>query len=117
MSDTNLRPFKGYQARHFLWQPSADGRVATLRLNRPEKKNPLTFVSYAELRLDHRLFNAPDMMQLMVMHTNDAPDLAPLGAVPVEPGLVEFPPSALQPLTPSSVTSPPTPPPNRSFRC
>jgi enoyl-CoA hydratase/carnithine racemase len=50
MSDTNLRPFKGYLARHFLWEPSADGRVATLRLNRPEKKNPLTFDSYAELR-------------------------------------------------------------------
>jgi enoyl-CoA hydratase/carnithine racemase len=50
MSDTNLRPFKGYQARHFLWEPTADGRVATLRLNRPEKKNPLTFDSYAELR-------------------------------------------------------------------
>ena len=50
MSDNNLRPFKDYQARHFLWQPSADGRVATLRLNRPEKKNPLTFDSYAELR-------------------------------------------------------------------
>ncbi|WP_119302793.1 enoyl-CoA hydratase family protein [Dongia deserti] len=50
MSDTNLRPFKDYKARHFLWEPSADGRVATLRLNRPEKKNPLTFESYAELR-------------------------------------------------------------------
>src|SRR5689334_17529731 len=50
MSDTNLRPFKDYQGCHFLWEPSADGRVATLRLNRPEKKNPLTFESYAELR-------------------------------------------------------------------
>ena len=37
-----------YQARHFLW--SVSGRVATLTLNRPEKKNPLTFESYAELR-------------------------------------------------------------------
>jgi len=37
-----------YQARHFLWSVSA--RVATLTLNRPEKKNPLTFESYAELR-------------------------------------------------------------------
>src|SRR5262245_12583261 len=44
------KPFKDYQARHFLWEPSADGRVVTLRLNRPEKKNPLTFDSYAELR-------------------------------------------------------------------
>ena len=33
---------------HFLWA-FADG-VATVTLNRPEKKNPLTFDSYAELR-------------------------------------------------------------------
>ena len=44
------RDFRAYQARHFLWEPSADGRVAVLRLNRPERKNPLTFDSYAELR-------------------------------------------------------------------
>ncbi len=35
-------------AQHFLWQVA--GRVATITLNRPEKKNPLTFASYAELR-------------------------------------------------------------------
>ena len=33
---------------HFLW--SVEGAVATITLNRPEKKNPLTFASYAELR-------------------------------------------------------------------
>ncbi len=32
---------------HFLWE---EGAVATLTLNRPERKNPLTFDSYAELR-------------------------------------------------------------------
>jgi enoyl-CoA hydratase/carnithine racemase len=47
---SNLRDFRTYQARHFLWEPSVDGRVAVLRLNRPERKNPLTFDSYAELR-------------------------------------------------------------------
>ncbi|HRD79005.1 MAG TPA: enoyl-CoA hydratase family protein [Hyphomicrobiaceae bacterium] len=45
-----LRPMQGYAARHFRWEPSADGRVATIRLDRPEKKNPLTFESYGELR-------------------------------------------------------------------
>jgi enoyl-CoA hydratase/carnithine racemase len=45
-----LRPFKHYKARHFLWERSADGRVATIRLDRPDRKNPLTFESYAELR-------------------------------------------------------------------
>jgi enoyl-CoA hydratase/carnithine racemase len=44
------KPFKDYAARHFGWACSADGRVATITLNRPEKKNPLTFESYAELR-------------------------------------------------------------------
>ena len=37
-----------YQARHFAY--AFDGGVATLTLNRPERKNPLTFDSYAELR-------------------------------------------------------------------
>ena len=32
------------------YETSEDGRVATIRLNRPERKNPLTFESYAELR-------------------------------------------------------------------
>ena len=34
--------------QHFLWEVS--GRIGTVRLNRPERKNPLTFESYAELR-------------------------------------------------------------------
>ena len=36
------------ETKHFLWQ--VDGRVGVITLNRPEKKNPLTFESYAELR-------------------------------------------------------------------
>ena len=37
-----------YAPTHFLWD-FADG-VATITLNRPERKNPLTFESYEELR-------------------------------------------------------------------
>ncbi|MEM1111042.1 MAG: enoyl-CoA hydratase family protein [Pseudomonadota bacterium] len=37
-----------YSATNFLWE--VDGTVATITLNRPERKNPLTFESYAELR-------------------------------------------------------------------
>ena len=37
-----------YQARHFHYQ--VQGKVATITLNRPERKNPLTFDSYGELR-------------------------------------------------------------------
>jgi enoyl-CoA hydratase/carnithine racemase len=44
------RPFKFYTARHFRFEVSEDGRVATVRLDRPERKNALTFDGYAELR-------------------------------------------------------------------
>ncbi len=37
-----------FRPKHFLWR--MDGRVAAIKLNRPERKNPLTFDSYAELR-------------------------------------------------------------------
>ena len=52
MMSTNepLRPYRDFQPRHFRWEASDDGKVATLTLNRPERKNPLTFASYAELR-------------------------------------------------------------------
>jgi enoyl-CoA hydratase/carnithine racemase len=44
----NRRPLAGYKATHFLWD-AHDG-VAHITLNRPERKNPITFASYAELR-------------------------------------------------------------------
>ncbi|MBM3487862.1 MAG: enoyl-CoA hydratase family protein [Alphaproteobacteria bacterium] len=34
--------------RHFGW--AIDGKIATITINRPDRKNPLTFESYAELR-------------------------------------------------------------------
>jgi len=40
--------FAGHQAQHFAY--AFDAGVATITLNRPERKNPLTFDSYAELR-------------------------------------------------------------------
>src|ERR687890_451801 len=40
-------PLNTYEPRHFLL--TIDGSVATVTLNRPEKKNPLTFESYREL--------------------------------------------------------------------
>jgi enoyl-CoA hydratase/carnithine racemase len=54
MNDTSARflptriNFASYKAKHFLWE--VDGKVATVTLNRPERKNPLTLESYAELR-------------------------------------------------------------------
>src|SRR3982075_3957316 len=40
-------PLKGYAAQHV--RLAVDGKVATIPLARPDKKNPLTFDSYAEL--------------------------------------------------------------------
>jgi enoyl-CoA hydratase/carnithine racemase len=63
-----LRPFGSYKAQHFQWEASADGRVATIRLNRPDKKNPLTFDSYAELRdLFRDLVYASDIRSVVLV--------------------------------------------------
>jgi len=61
----NRRALAGYRATHFLWQ--ADGGVATITLDRAERKNPLTFDSYAELRdLFRRLQYAQDVKAVVV---------------------------------------------------
>jgi len=44
----NRKSLADYRATHFEWR--VDDRVATITLARPERKNPLTFASYAELR-------------------------------------------------------------------
>ncbi len=44
----NSRPAAGYRASHFAW--TVEDKVGRITLNRPERKNPLTFDSYAELR-------------------------------------------------------------------
>ncbi len=42
------RSFTSYAAQHVRW--NVEGRVATLTLDRPSRKNALTFETYAELR-------------------------------------------------------------------
>ena len=60
-------PYAGYQARHFRFEASADGRVATITLSLPERKNPLTFDSYAELRdLFRALVYASDVKAVVI---------------------------------------------------
>ena len=62
----NRRPQAGYRAEHFLWD--VQGGIGTITLNRPERKNPLTFASYAELRdLFGRLRHADDV-KVVVIH-------------------------------------------------
>jgi len=53
------------EPEHFLWA-FADG-VATVTLNRPERKNPLTFDSYAELRdTFHELAHTPEVKVVVI---------------------------------------------------
>ncbi len=51
--------------QHFDWR--LDGRVAVLTLNRPERKNPLTFDSYAELRDTFRRLAWADGVRAVVL--------------------------------------------------
>ena len=54
-----------YQAVNFKWE--CEGKVATITLNRPERKNPLTFESYAELRdLFRKLEHASDIKTVVL---------------------------------------------------
>jgi len=66
----NRRPLAGYRATHFLWECS--DRVARITLDRPERKNPLSFESYAELRdLFIRLRHASDVRAVVLTGAGD----------------------------------------------
>ena len=50
----------GYEAQHFRYV--ASGNVATITLDRPDRKNPLTFEAYDELgTLFRKLARASDI--------------------------------------------------------
>ena len=54
-----------HKATHFHWEVA--GKVGTITLNRPERKNPLTFESYAELGdLFRKLVHASDVKSVVV---------------------------------------------------
>ncbi len=57
--------FANYQGQHILF--TLEGGVATISLNRPERKNPLSFDSYAELRdLFRNLSYADDVHAIVI---------------------------------------------------
>ena len=53
-----------YNPQHFDW--SCANGIATLTLNRPERKNPLTFDSYAELRDTFRRLAGADDVNVVI---------------------------------------------------
>jgi len=63
--DSKRVDFLNYTPKHFLW--SVEGKVATITLNRPERKNPLTFASYAELRDTFRELAYCDAIKTVVI--------------------------------------------------
>ena len=66
----NRRELAGYQARHIGWQ--VHGHVGVITLNRPERKNPLTFDSYVELRdLFRALAQATDINAVVIQGAGD----------------------------------------------
>ena len=58
-------PMAKFEPDHFAW--SLDDRVATITLNRPERKNPLTLDSYAELRDTFRRLVYDDGVKAVVV--------------------------------------------------
>ena len=63
-----MTTMKGFKPRHFLWQ--VEGKVARVQLDRPERKNPLTFQSYAELRDTFREVRDADDVDVVVFLPN-----------------------------------------------
>jgi len=57
-----------FQPTHFNWR--VDGSVGVISLARPERKNPLTFDSYAELRDLFRGLGADDGIKAVVIASN-----------------------------------------------
>ncbi len=60
-----MTPLAQYQAQHL--QLSEAGGVITLTLNRPERKNPLTFESYAELSAIFRAGAQDDAAKVFIV--------------------------------------------------
>jgi len=66
------RAFKDHKAKTFRFETDADGRVATITLDRPDKKNPLTFDSYQELTdLFRDLAHASDVRVVVLTGAGD----------------------------------------------
>lgn len=60
-------PLAALEPKHFAWSTAHDGRVGVITLNRPSRKNPLTFESYAELRdLFRHLSYASDIRAIVL---------------------------------------------------
>jgi enoyl-CoA hydratase/carnithine racemase len=63
-----MTAMRGLKPEHFLWR--MEGAVALIQLDRPERKNPLTFESYAELRDTFRALRDAEDVKAVVFAAN-----------------------------------------------
>jgi len=59
---------KDFKPAHFNWR--VDGTIAVITLTRPERKNPITFESYAELRNTFRKLSDAEDINAVVFGSN-----------------------------------------------
>jgi len=65
MASGPVKSAKDIKPKHFSWEQ--DGKVGIIMLNRPDRKNPLTLESYAELRDTFRNLNYVDDIKSVVI--------------------------------------------------
>ena len=63
-----MKNMKDFKPVHFNWR--VEGTVAVITLKRPERKNPITFESYAELRDTFRRLADADDINAVVFDSN-----------------------------------------------
>src|SRR5258708_15819766 len=63
-----MKPMATLKPAHFLWR--MEGDVAVIQLSRPDRKNPLTFESYGELRDTFRDLPYADDVNAVVLLPN-----------------------------------------------
>src|SRR3974390_2216625 len=68
MGERDMTSMAALKPAHFLWRMEND--VAVIKLGRPERKNPLTFDSYAELRDTFRALAYADDVNVVAFLPN-----------------------------------------------
>src|SRR3546814_12504569 len=64
-ANATILPVRAFSPQHFRLEVA--GKVATITLDRPDRKNPLTFESYAELRdLFRALPDEPEVKAVVI---------------------------------------------------
>ena len=68
MTATGAERMAEFRPSHFQWR--VEDRIGVIRLARPERKNPLTFASYAELRDTFRALACAEDVDVVVFASN-----------------------------------------------